>query len=321
MFFAFVSAVFIASILIFFANSMKKTEIESGRREKSPEEKYLKNTELLEAIENYRYASKELNYYLKTTSFLAIAKTEDVEGKELSENPFIFKDGTAIKFKNCYMKDDDFPLFPVFTDKNKIKGFTEDEVSSFILSAKDVYKFVNKQKDKFLGIVINPKTTNWIMSQEDINPFVSANNQSFCSEEIIALISEKFEEEDLTMQSEEAIFNSAFLLGTFSPEDKDIDEVFLEITNWLKNEFSARGYEITQKDFAKCESQKSYPYILESVLPNIKEAMERYNLDFEEQLDTCIRVVTSIILKANRNINESFEIAICGLREGILSIS
>lgn len=98
------------------------------------------------------------------------------EQTNLTDQKVTVKKGSTIKFLNCFDNENNCFL-AIFTDWNEIRKWTEEDVSGFIMPAKDAWDFVSNQSEVYSGIVINPGSIGWTLQQENIQNLLEDFNK------------------------------------------------------------------------------------------------------------------------------------------------
>ena len=146
------------------------------KKGKNPEKeidvnKPVENPKLLAAFERHRNertensATNVANAIFEATYLAPILPDEMKTSPSNSSGKINIEKGSLIKFLNCF-DDNENCFFPIFTDWNEIKAWTDQPVDSIILSSEDV--FYMSGGESFSGAVINPGTIGWTLSKENI---------------------------------------------------------------------------------------------------------------------------------------------------------
>ncbi len=153
----------------------KKTE----EKEKIDLNKPVENPDLKKAFGTFNSNKSETNLQLvlsglKKANFIVLFQADEVKTTKDQNGNTVIDKGSVIKFINCFDKDNK-PFLPLFTDWQEVDLWYKQRdasIQSFIMTTFETFEWVSNDKT-YNGVVINPGSTGWTMSKEQVTYFLT----------------------------------------------------------------------------------------------------------------------------------------------------
>ena len=153
----------------------KKTE----EKEKIDLNKPVENPDLKKAFATFNSNKSETNLQLvlsglKKANFIVLFQADEVKTTKDQNGNTVIDKGSVIKFINCFDKDNK-PFLPLFTDWQEVDLWYKQRdasIQSFIMTTFETFEWVSNDKT-YNGVVINPGSTGWTMSKEQVTYFLT----------------------------------------------------------------------------------------------------------------------------------------------------
>ena len=137
----------------------------------------VENPELIDGMNSFikdkseNNLSKFINGLLKA-NFLVLTYNDEMQVEKDGKNTVI-KQNSKLKFLNCF-NEDGKAFLPLFTDWKEVNVWLKEphkNIGGFVMDTFEAFEFVKLEED-YYGIVINPGSTPWTMSNDQVNNFL-----------------------------------------------------------------------------------------------------------------------------------------------------
>ena len=157
----------------------KKTE----EKEKIDLNKPVENPDLKNAFVTFSSNKSETNLQLvigglKKANFIVLFQADEVKTTKDKNGNTVIDKGSVLKFINCFDKENK-PFLPLFTDWQEVDLWYKQRdasIQSFIMTTFETFEWVSNDKT-YNGVVINPGSTGWTMSKEQVTNFLADYKQ------------------------------------------------------------------------------------------------------------------------------------------------
>lgn len=340
---AIVIAVLIFLSLGFVIINITRTKKSKRGNGKNPDvTKAVENPELVELLKKQKNQSEvkpeELNFLLCNSRFLSIIDTSELSTEKVQDNEYVAKKDSVIKIQN-YLDENGNCLLPLFTDWKSINDFTYQEVSGLILPSKDAFDFVNMQKNRYKGIVINPFSLDYVLNSEEINVLLDLINSNACKSELMNIVVDEFSAMDGSVRIDDVLLLIGNLTGFFLFLSFNFDSEKLNLqpgSVLLSDETDVKANIVINnifysliKDFGfDAEKIKPETFTYSGKLNYIERTgdvqdkalavIKKYNFDYSKACELCEYVAAALLNSYchDISINKAFGIVISGIIEG-----
>lgn len=153
----------------------KKTE----QKENLDLNKPVENPDLKNAFVIFSSNKSETNLQLvigglKKANFIVLFQADEMKTTKDQHGNTVIDKGSVIKFINCFDKENK-PFLPLFTDWQEVDLWYKQRdttIQSFIMTTFETFEWVSNNKI-YNGVVINPGSTGWTMSKEQVASFLT----------------------------------------------------------------------------------------------------------------------------------------------------
>ena len=164
---------------IFSINGLFGQMKKSKANEKIDLNKPVENPVLKNAFTKFNLAKSESNLQLiidelQKTNFIVIFRADELKTTKDTNGNVTIDKGSIIKFINCFDKENK-PFLPLFTDWQEVDLWykqRDKNIQSFIMTTFETFEWVSNDKF-YYGVVINPASTAWTMSKEQVKNFLT----------------------------------------------------------------------------------------------------------------------------------------------------
>jgi hypothetical protein len=138
--------------------------------------KAIENPDLKRIISRFKDERTEANAMefgkrLNRATFLSPMAMDEMKMSLKDDGTTIVEVGSKIKLLNCFNEHGEC-FFPLFTDWDAIRAWTNQNVGGLIMPAIEAWEYVIEQPDYYKGIVINPNSDGWTLRQENIRNLI-----------------------------------------------------------------------------------------------------------------------------------------------------